>query len=228
MTTPLFVIEDQAPILKNLLRVLSGFSSIQLLGHATNGEDALCAIQALNRLPEVILCDLGLPGISGIDVTKRIKQNHPSIEVLILTIFEEEDQILKAIHAGASGYLLKGASGAKIVDAIQEVKEGGSVIQPSLAKKILKYFKMPLEGNDVHEMIRTEEKRMFIPKRLTERELECLQMVAKGLSNNETAGVLGLSKATIRTHLEHIYQKLDVTNRVEAVTEGLRQGIIEI
>jgi len=172
--------------------------------------------------------------MSGTDVTRWVKVKYPSIEVLIFTVFDEEDRVLEAIRAGASGYMLKGAEANKIVEGIIEIYQGGTVIQPSLARKLLKYFKMPDEGKPCYGIMASEEKAyltdsMGSPRRsLTERELECLQMIAKGLSNNEAAGVLGLSKATIRTHLEHIYQKLDVTNRVEAVTEGIRQGIVEI
>lgn len=123
-----------------------------------------------------------------------------------------------------------------MVDAIKEVHSGGSVIQPNLARSLLRHFRMPEEGPAPAEPVATEPEpadqpsglQVEVHRPLTARELEVLQIIAKGLSNNETAKVLGLSKATIRTHLEHIYQKLDVTNRVEAVTEGVRQGIIEV
>ena len=173
------------------------------------------------------MCDLGLPGISGIEVTRRVKGAHPNIEVLIFTIFDEEEKVTEAILAGAAGYLLKGTPVEKIVEAIQDVKAGGAVIQPNLAKALLRLIgpagaadgASPAAGAPVPAANQTV---------LTQRELEILQIIAKGLSNNEVASVLGLSKATIRTHLEHIYEKLDVTNRVEAVTEGIRQGIINL
>ena len=153
--------------------------------------------------------------------------------MLIFTIFDEEDKVLEAVKAGASGYLLKGAEARKIVDSILEVRQGGSVIQPSLARALLRHFRMPEsgpapEGSVLKDGQQTDRVPPTGKRALTERELECLQIIAKGLSNNEAAQVLGLSKATIRTHLEHIYQKLDVTNRVEAVTEGIRQGIIDL
>jgi DNA-binding NarL/FixJ family response regulator len=228
----LFVVEDQPKILKNQLKLLEAFDDVEIIGTALSGEEALEEMGKLDAPPEVILCDLGLPEMSGIDVTVEVKKKWPEVEILIFTIFDEEDRVLEAIKAGASGYLLKGAEADKIVDSIKEVKQGGSVIQPSLARRLLRHFKMPEEGkapagsladNQSGRPLREEPK-----ARLTERELECLQMIAKGLSNAEAASVLGLSKATIRTHLEHIYQKLDVTNRVEAVTEGIRQGIIDL
>lgn len=229
----LFIVEDQPIILKNQLKMLQTVHDITIVGTALNGEDAVSMIDRMHPLPDVILCDIGLPKMSGTDVTRHVRVRYPSVEVLMFTVFDEEDRVLEAVQAGASGYLLKGSDVYKVVDAIREVHQGGSVIQPSLARKMLRYFHMPLEGrppsgflaNDKQKYITGPEERC---RALTERELECLQMIAKGLSNNEAAGVLGLSKATIRTHLEHIYQKLDVTNRVEAVTEGIRQGIIEI
>ncbi len=230
----LFVIEDQPKILKNQLKLLEAFSEVNIIGTALSGEEALEEIEKLDPKPEVILCDLGLPQMSGINVTRQTKEKYPDMEILIFTIFDEEDKVLEAVKAGASGYLLKGAEANKIVESIKEVKQGGSVIQPSLARALLRHFRMPEsgpapqgtleeEGAD-HATIQAQSGR----RALTERELECLQIIAKGLSNNEAAKVLGLSKATIRTHLEHIYQKLDVTNRVEAVTEGIRQGIIDL
>jgi DNA-binding NarL/FixJ family response regulator len=149
---------------------------------------------------------------------------------------------IDAIRAGASGYLLKGAERDRIIESILEVRSGGSVIQPSLARRLLKHFSHPEPEAGVAAAAQTAaatppEAAVRRPdgdaaargyRALTEREVEILRLIAKGLSNNEAATVLGLSKATIRTHLEHIYSKLEVTNRVEAVTEGIRQGLIEV
>jgi DNA-binding NarL/FixJ family response regulator len=236
----LFVVEDQPKILKNQLKLLESFSEIEIVGTALSGEEALEEIAKLSPPPDVILCDLGLPQMSGIDVTREVKKRTPSIEILIFTIFDEEDKVVEAIKAGAAGYMLKGAEAERIVESIKEVRQGGSVIQPSLARSLLRHFRMPEQGKPAEpgalksEEEAQKEREAGAPappsgrRALTERELECLQIIAKGLSNNEAARVLGLSKATIRTHLEHIYQKLDVTNRVEAVTEGIRQGIIDL
>jgi DNA-binding NarL/FixJ family response regulator len=236
----LFVVEDQPKILKNQLKLLEAFRDIDIVGTALSGEEALEELEKLQSPPDVILCDLGLPQMSGIDVTREVKRRMPSVEILIFTIFDEEDKVVEAIKAGAAGYLLKGAEAEKIVEGIKEVRQGGSVIQPSLARSLLRHFRMPEQGRPAEPgALKSEEEAQkeresgappLPPGRraLSERELECLQIIAKGLSNNEAARVLGLSKATIRTHLEHIYQKLDVTNRVEAVTEGIRQGIIDL
>jgi DNA-binding NarL/FixJ family response regulator len=206
-------------------------------------------------LPDVLLLDLGLPRMSGIDVTRAVKASYPKVEILIFTIFDEEDKVLEAVKAGASGYLLKGATVDKIIEAIKEVRAGGTVIQPNLARRLLRHFRVdpdsaplpkaplpstPEEGQApmLDEEPATEPAGDFAGgpapddeaplKPLSDREREILQLIAKGVSNSEAAKLLNLSKATIRTHLEHIYRKLEVTNRVEAVTEGIRKGLISV
>ena len=221
------VVEDQPQILKAQLKILQEAPDIEVIGTALSGEAALEFLE--KKQPDVILEDLGLPGISGIEVTKAVKKKWPNIEVLIFTIFDEEEKVIEAVKAGASGYLLKGATSEKILDAIREVKAGGSVIQPNLARRLLKAFHVPESADEKPQPPPQRPQREEPPTRpLTEREVEILRLIAKGLSNNEAAGVLTLSRATVRTHLEHIYEKLEVTNRVEAVTEGLRKGIIEM
>ena len=159
--------------------------------------------------------------MSGIDVTRAVKATTPEVEILIFTIFDEEEKVLEAVQAGASGYLLKGTPADKMIEAIREVRGGGTVIQPNLARRLLKHFRVGEVAPPAAPAQKEPE-----GKKLSARESEILQLIAKGVSNSEAAALLSLSKATIRTHLEHIYRKLEVTNRVEAVTEGLRKGII--
>jgi DNA-binding NarL/FixJ family response regulator len=241
MPIRVLVVEDQPKILKAQIKLLETYPDIDIVGSALSGETALEEVEKVH--PEVLLCDLGLPQMSGIEVTREVKAKHPEIEILIFTIFDEEEKVIEAISAGAAGYLLKGAPVEKIVEAIKDVKAGGAVIQPNLARALLRALgpKPPSSpgdsGSAAPAAAAPAEQRAAEDADegsggnvsvLTDRELEILQIIAKGLSNNEAAKVLGLSKATIRTHLEHIYEKLDVTNRVEAVTEGIRQGIINI
>lgn len=213
------VVEDQPKILKNQLKLLDAAPEIEIVGTAMSGEAALDELPRCN--PDVLLLDLGLPRMSGIDVTREVKARWPKVEILIFTIFDEENKVLEAIKAGASGYLLKGATADKIVEAIRDVCAGGTVIQPNLARNLLKHFRASPEEAPPQQPEPA-------PRPLSEREKEILQLIAKGISNNEAAQILNLSKATIRTHLEHIYQKLEVTNRVEAVTEGIRKGLIDV
>lgn len=218
------VVEDQTKILRNQLKLLEGSPEIEIVGTALSGESALLELGQVK--PDVLLLDLGLPRMSGIDVTREVKAVHPGIEVLIFTIFDEEEKVLDAVKAGASGYLLKGTPADKIVEAIKEVHAGGTVIQPNLARRLLRHFRVGEEPAPRAESSLSREEPEIKP--LSEREKEILQLIAKGVSNSEAAKLLNLSKATIRTHLEHIYKKLDVTNRVEAVTEGIRKGLISV
>lgn len=222
-----FVVEDQTKILKNQLKLLEGHPDLQIIGTALSGETALEDVARLK--PDVLLLDLGLPRMSGIDVTRAVKASMPQVEILIFTIFDEEDKVLEAVQAGASGYLLKGTPADKMIEAIKEVSAGGTVIQPSLARRLLKHFRVG-EAPGPQQASAATPPALEEPegKKLSARETEILQLIAKGVSNNEAAGMLNLSKATIRTHLEHIYRKLEVTNRVEAVTEGLRKGLIQV
>ncbi|MFP2928784.1 response regulator [Pyxidicoccus sp. 3LG] len=233
-----FVVEDQTKILKNQLRLFEGHQDIDIVGTALSGEAALDEVPKL--MPDVLLLDLGLPRMSGIDVTREVKARFPKIEILIFTIFDEEDKVLEAVKAGASGYLLKGAPVDKIIEAIKEVRAGGTVIQPNLARRLLRHFRVepdagPVPTEPVASPPSAPEPTVEVAtpaepplKPLSDREREILQLIAKGVSNSEAARLLSLSKATIRTHLEHIYRKLEVTNRVEAVTEGIRKGLISV
>lgn len=209
----IYIIEDQINILKTQVKMLERYPELEIVGTSLSAHSALEEIEI--STPDLILMDLGLPDISGIELTKMIKEKYPHIEILIFTIFNEEEKVIQAIQAGASGYILKGTAADRMVYAIKSVKSGGSFIQPSLARKLLKHFSDPGPQHEEPTY------------KLTKRELEILQMIAKGLSNNEVARVLEISRSTIRTHLEHIYQKMDVTNRVEAITEGLKKGLID-
>ena len=223
------ICEDQPQILKNQLKILQESPEIEVIGTALSGEATLELLE--KKQPDVLLQDLGLPRMTGIEVTQEVKKKWPKVEVLIFTIFDEEEKVIDAVKAGASGYLLKGATSDKIIEAIREVKAGGSVIQPNLARRLLKYFHVPEEGappEPTKPPLPAGNREEPPTRPLTEREIEILRLIAKGLSNNEAARVLTLSRATVRTHLEHIYEKLEVTNRVEAVTEGLRKGLIEM
>ena len=221
-----FVVEDQTKILKNQLKLLEGHPELEIVGTALSGETGLEEVRRLK--PDVLLLDLGLPRMSGIDVTRAVKAEFPSIEILIFTIFDEEDKVLEAVKAGASGYLLKGTPADKMVEAIKEVHAGGTVIQPNLARRLLKHFRVGEVPATAPEPTGRRPQEEPEGKKLSARETEILQLIAKGVSNSEAATMLTLSKATIRTHLEHIYRKLEVTNRVEAVTEGLRKGLIQM
>lgn len=205
----LVLVEDQTTILNKQKRLLLGFDRLEIVGTARDGQGGIELVR--QHRPDVLLLDLGLPDMDGTEVTRRVKLEAPEVEILIFTIFDEEARVLDAVRAGASGYLLKGTPAERVVDAICEVHGGGSVIQPRLARRLLQHFQVEQQEGPA----------------LTPRETEILNLIAKGLSNRNAAETLGLSPATVRTHLEHIYAKLDVSNRTEAVTEAIKRGLIE-
>lgn len=213
MAISIIIVEDNIPFLKQIEKFIRRDEKFSLKGTATNGEDAVRLIS--EKSPEIVLLDLSLPDFQGTEVIRRVREKKIDCSFLILTVFEEERSVLSAIKAGAAGYLLKGTPYRKIKEALLEIHSGGSVIQPNLARMLLNIF-------------REQERLKSEVKPLSKRENEILNYIAKGLSNKEVASVLGLSSTTVRTHLEHIYEKLNVTNRVEAVTEGIRQGLVDV
>lgn len=213
MAISIIIVEDNITFLKQIEKFIRKDERFSLKGTATNGEDAVRLIS--EKTPELVLLDLSLPDFQGTEVIRRIREKKIDCSFLILTVFEEEKSVLSAVKAGAAGYLLKGTPYRKIREALLEIHSGGSVIQPNLARMLLNIF---ME----QERLKSE------VKPLSKREKEILNYIAKGLSNKEVASVLGLSSTTVRTHLEHIYEKLNVTNRVEAVTEGIRQGLVDV
>ena len=212
MSIPLFAVEDSAPMLRALRKLLSGREEVRLVGTATSGEEALLEVPKV--APRVVLMDLELPGASGIETTRALKAAC-ELEVLVLTTFEDEDHVFDAMRAGASGYLVKGARSDKLIEAIVEVDAGGTVIEPRLAKRFWAYFKGVQE-----------------PRKpgveLTPLEHEILFAIAKGLSNEETGRIVQLDRRRVRTQLGHIYAKLGVRSHVEAVVKALKLGLIEL
>lgn len=214
--TRVFVVEDQPQLLKNLLKVLALFDELEVVGSAQDGEDGV--EQMTKLLPELVLLDLELPGINGIEVTRRLKQRAPSIEVLILTSFDDEQKVYEAIQAGASGYLVKRVGPEKIRSGIHEVMAGGTVLEPIIARRFWNYF----------QSLQAKKAQPENPWKLTPVEFDVLKYVAKGLSNAEVGRVMELERRTVRTHLGHIYKKMGVNSHVDAVVLALKAGIVEL
>ena len=172
-----------------------------------------CAEEALKQvprlLPEVVLMDLHLPNMSGVDCTRRLKELCPSVQILILTVYEDNERIFGALKAGASGYLLKRADPADILLAIQEVKVGGSPMSSQIARRVVQSFREP--GRDPLK-----------DEKLSQRELQILQELSKGYSSKEIGDHFSISVATVKSHLQHIYDKLHVRSRTEAVLRFLK------
>lgn len=209
------VVEDDPRTLKSLVRLLGAHPEFRVVGSALSAEAALETIEALT--PHLVLLDLELPDFDGIEVTRRVKAFDPGIEVLILTSFEDEVKVYKAIQAGAGGYLVKRVAPAKIREGILEVMRGGTVIEPRLARRFWNYFQS-VQG-------KKDEKADPV---LDPVERDILQMIARGLTNQETGRVLDLERRTVRTHLSHIYKKLGTNSRSEAVVIALKEGLITL
>jgi DNA-binding NarL/FixJ family response regulator len=210
---PVFAVEDSAPTLRALRKLLAARPEVQLIGTAVSGEEALRLVPEAS--PRVVLMDLELPGASGVETTRALKQKH-SLEVLVLTSFEDEDHVFESMRAGASGYVVKGAPADKLIGAIVEVDAGGTVIEPRLAKRFWQYFK------GVQEPPKPQ------APALSDVERDILFAIARGLSNEEAGRIVQLDRRTVRTHLGHIYEKLGVRSHVEAVVKALKLGMIDL
>jgi len=208
------VVEDQPALLKNILKLLSAFPAVTVVGSAMDGETALVEVEKLK--PQVVLLDLELPGMNGIQVTAKLKPRHPEIEVLILTTFDDEQKVYEAIQVGASGYLVKRVSAEKIVSGIVDVWNGGTVLEAQIARRFWNYF----------QSVQAQSAPPKDPWGLSALELELLRYMAKGLSNAEVGSVMQLERRTVRTHLSHVYRKMGVNTHVEAVVLALRQGLV--
>lgn len=210
------VVEDQPALLKNVVKLLGAFPQVTVIGTAMDGESGV--VEALKLNPQVILLDLELPGMNGIQVTQKVKAQRPEIEILILTTFDDEQKVYEAIQAGASGYLVKRVAADKIVQGIVDVWNGGTVLEAQIAKRFWNYF----------QSVQAQKAQPRDPWGLSELELELLRYVAKGLSNAEVGRVMALERRTVRTHLSHIYKKMGVNTHVEAVVMALKSGLFEI
>ncbi len=214
--TRVFIVEDQPALLKNLIKVLATFPELEVVGSAQEGESGV--EQVLELKPHLLLLDLELPGIDGIEVTRRVKRRAPEVEVLILTSFDNEQKVYEAIQAGASGYLVKRVGPEKIRSGIKEVMEGGTVIEAVIARRFWNYF----------QSVQARPAVPSNPWNLTPLEFDVLRFVGKGLSNAEVGQVMTLERRTVRTHLSHIYRKMGVNSHVEAVVMALKAGIVEL
>jgi len=217
--TRIFIVEDQPQLLKNLVKVLGTFPELEVVGTSQDGESGVEEIVRLR--PQLVLLDLELPGINGIQVTQKVKRRAPEVEILILTSFDDEQKVYEAIQAGASGYLVKRVGPEKIRSGIKEVMEGGTVLEPIIARRFWNYFQSV-------QARPAPDKKPENPWNLTPVEFDVLRFVAKGLSNAEVGQVMTLERRTVRTHLSHIYRKMGVNSHVEAVVLALRAGVVDL
>lgn len=197
------IIEDILDIQQGLADIIRNDNRLLLLKSYDNAEDAIADLP--KQEPDVVVADINLPGKSGIECVAEIKSKHPAIQFIMFTIYEDNDQVFEALKAGASGYILKNTEPAKIVEAIMELHEGGSPMSPKIARKVLQSFSNA-GPNPVYELV-------------SKREREVLELLSKGFLYKEIAEKLNISLSTVKRHLNHIYDKLQVQNKTEAVNK---------
>lgn len=197
------IVEDHADLRESWRRLIDAAQGYECLECYANAEDALREIPLLK--PDVVLMDINLPGMSGIECTRLLRAEIPRLQVLILTVYEDTDRIFEALEAGASGYLLKRTTPEQLLNAIVEVKHGGSPMTSEVARKVVQSFRRPARSKAAEEA------------RLTPREEEILKLLAQGYVTKEISDKLGISYYTSQTHMKKIYEKLHVRSRTEAV-----------
>ncbi len=207
------IIEDVEEVRQGLRYLLSLDPQIEVLKTFSSAEPFLESFPLLT-IPDIVLMDIGLPGINGIEATSRIIEKYPETSILMLTIFEEEDKILSAIQAGATGYILKNTDPGELVAQIKSINSGGSPISPSIARKILKEFR---------------KEKLYKEKRdynLTPREKDIFKGIVEGLTYREISKRYNIASSTVKKHILHIYQKLEVNSKVEFIKKVLEEELI--
>jgi NarL family two-component system response regulator LiaR len=207
------VTEDHDIVRKGICALLVTESQIEVVGEARDGGEAIRAAQRLH--PDVILMDLVMPGIDGLEATRRIIAEQPDARVLVLTSFAGDDKLFPAIEAGALGYLLKDSTPEDLVEAIQQVYRGESSLDPAIARKVLLEFARP-------------SRQATALNTLSSREEQVLRLVSQGYTNREIAQQLDIAEATVRTHVSGVLAKLQVSNRTQAALYALREGLTSL
>lgn len=212
------VVDDHALFRRGLEMVLGSEPDIEVVGEAEDGTEAL--EKSIENTPDVVLMDVRMPKRGGIDACVAIKEAVPSAKIIMLTISDEEADLYDAIKAGAMGYLLKEIPIDEVASAVRAVHGGQSLISPSMASKLL---------NEFASMIKRGEERQQVPvPRLTDREMEVLRLVAKGMNNRDIAKQLFISENTVKNHIRNILEKLQLHSRMEAVVYAVREKLLEI
>ena len=215
------IADDHALFRRGLEMVLDEEDDIDLVGQASDGTEAVAV--AGESLPDIVLMDIRMPKSSGIEACRAIKEVAPSAKIVILTISDEEEDLFEAIRAGASGYLLKDIPLDEVAEAVRAVHGGQSLINPSMAGKLLTEF-ATLAKRDTEE---EETAQHVAPPKLTDREMEVLKLVARGMNNRDIAKELFISENTVKNHVRNILEKLQIHSRMEAVMIAVRQKLIE-
>lgn len=204
------IVEDHTLLREGTRQILEQWQDIEVVGEAGRGDEAVALIDRLE--PDVVLLDMRLPGMNGIEITRAVTSKHKAIRLLLLSAYDDEEYVAEALNAGAAGYLLKTTPGAKLVEAVRAVHSGATVLQDELSHKLAMRAMHPESSGP----------------RLSERELSVLRLTARGMSSKEIAGTLRISQRTVEGHLNNIYSKLGVNSRTEAVVQAAARGLINL
>ena len=212
----LLICDDQVFVCEGLRAILSTDPDIEVVGMAYDGEDALR--QAGSLRPQIVLMDLKMPGMNGVQATRQIRERFPDVRILVLTTYDFDEWVFEAIRSGANGYLLKDTPREQLFAAIHGTVEGKSYLDPSVAAKLLDHFSGALPTQANPEMIHL----------LSERELDVLRLIAQGMTNAEIAQRLFLSEGTVKNYVSAIFAKLEVSDRTQATIFALRNGLAKL
>jgi DNA-binding NarL/FixJ family response regulator len=215
MMITVMIVEDDPAFLTRFCKIVASHAGLELFAAVTNLGAARQAIR--ESAPDVLLTDLGLPDGSGIDLIRETSQRHPATDIMVITVFGDEDHVLGAIEAGATGYILKDSIPEEFVELMTQMRAGGSPISPGIARQLLKRFQQGAKPPDEKPVDESG---------LSPRESEVLALIAKGFSFAEIARLLTISQHTVTTHVKKIYQKLAVHSRGEAVYEASKLGLV--
>jgi NarL family two-component system response regulator LiaR len=210
----ILVVDDHRIVREGIRSLMEDIEDIQVVGEAANGYECVDLVDSLN--PDVVLMDLMMPQMDGLEATRQITAKHLHIHILVLTSFIADEKVFPAIKAGARGYLLKDSGSKELIDAIHKVHRGEPSLAPEIAQKVLS------------EISQATPSERLTPEPLTARELEVLKLVAQGKSNRQIAGELNISMHTARTHVNRILNKLHLANRVQATLYALREGVTSL
>lgn len=223
MSIKLLIADDHALLRQGIKNVLSLEPDLDVIGEAADGEETVK--KAAELVPDIVLLDINMPRGNGLEVTRKLSSSYPHIKCIVLTIHDDENYVLEVIKAGAAGYLLKDVEPSMLIKAIRAVYEGESFIYPTLAKKLFGELTRR-EEEKKHESSDMLKRRK--EERLTYREIEVLQLVSQGMSNQEMAQKLFLSEKTVKNHLTNIFRKINVTDRTQAVLYAIKHKIVSI
>jgi len=213
----ILIADDHTVLRQGTRSLLAQEPDLEVVGEAGDGEEAVALATQLK--PDVILMDIAMPKLDGIGATKQIKTLHPEISVLVLSAYDDDQFIFRLLQAGAAGYLLKSVHARELITAIRAVSQGESILHPTIARKVLSRF-VPTATNPSSSARSSWE--------LSQREMDFLKLMVKGMSNKEIASDLGLSIRTVQGHLRQIFKKLGVSSRTEAVVYALKENLITL